>query len=273
MEETVAVGVLLAQVVLYCSGERLTCVRAAWSQVRIWAVGVLLLETNKEVVAWVTAVFFPLTKLLSCYLSCLFPSESSLSSRLLVLNLTLSSLYLLSVLFSSTYTPALYLGLLCCPDIQLTVSQVLCGWQCPQDYWGRTLALCVFVQWGVVCGFPGDCGIFRDAVRTVYGNHVKLEVRAWSCPSVSLYLWIALLHLLNIMFRPNSAVLLMVLGLPVWLLVHLHEIYWPYVDQKANRVAHNMLQALWLWPLWLFWHSYWVLCVLLLFAMRNCVLT
>lgn len=269
MEEAVAVGMLLAQAALYGSGERLVCVRAVWSQMRIWAAGVLLFETNQHLIAWILAVFFPFTKLLSCYLSCIFSPESSLSSRLLVLNLSLTSLYLLSVLCPDTYTPTLYLGLLCCPDIQLTVSLVLCNWQCPLDYWSRTLALGMFLQWGGAYVAPGRLMNVREALRNVYGNHVKVENWVWSCPSASLYLWIALLHLLNIPFRLNSAVLLMVLGLPVWLLAYLHERYWPYVDQKANKVAQSLLQTLWLWPLWLFWRSYWVFGALWLFAMRG----
>ena len=53
-----------------------------------------------------------------------------------------------------------------------------------------------------------------------------------------------MLHIANLIFHPNAAVLVMVLGLVVWLLAYIHEIMWPYINLKANIVAQDMLQTL-----------------------------
>lgn len=270
-EVSVAAGMLIAQGVLYGneSGQG-PLMRAVWSQMRIWAAGLLLLAGNSDATTWITAVFFPIAKLLSCLLTLLLPLQSSLFSQLLTLNLTMSLIYIFLVLCLPNYKPVLHFGLLCCPDLLLTVSMVLCNWQCPQDYWSRTIALGMHLQWMAVYIVP--VVLMRnvgDYVIEVYGNHLKEALLAWCCPIASLCIWITMLHIANILFHPNAAVLRMVLGLVVWLLVYLHEKRWPYLDQKANKVAQNMLQTLWLWPLWLFWHNYYVLCILLLFSLRN----
>lgn len=262
----VAGGMLIAQGILYATEEEpWALIRAVWSQMRIWAVGFMFFEGNSDVTAWITAVFFPITKALTCLLTLLSPPQSSLFSQLLTLNLTLSLTYIFIVLCLCTRKQTLYFGLHCCPDLLLTVSMTLCNWQCPADYWSRTIALGMHIQWTAVYITP----LTLVGSSELYGNHMKDDQLAWCCPIVSLCIWITLLHVANLIFHTNTAVLVMVLGLVVWLLAYMHERIWPYISLKANYVAQSMLRTLCLWPLWLFWHNYYVLAILLLFSLRN----
>ena len=75
----VAAGMLIAHEVLYGNDwEQRPLMRAVWSQMRIWAAGFLFLEGKNDATAWITVVFFPITKLLSSLLTLLFPLQSSL---------------------------------------------------------------------------------------------------------------------------------------------------------------------------------------------------